>query len=287
MDFFPSRSLIFEALDRHALDIEAMLKADVIYYYGAIDLRFKMLFIDEIESLASKNKSKKLAFFITTNGGSAEMVEIMVEIMRNFYHEVYFFVPDYAFSAGTILCMSGDKIYMNYYSSLGPIDPQVIVNGKFVSAQGYIDQLNTIVQKSKDGTVTPVEMQMALNINLADINFYEQSINLTINLLKKWLVLYKFKDWTIHSHNNIQVTEEEKVSRATEIATKLGNNSIWNSHGRHIGIDTLRNDLKLKIESIDANHDLSELTRGYHHLVNEFVMQLQTNIFIHSRESRR
>lgn len=67
------------------------------------------------------------------------MVEKMVEIIRNKYQKVYFVVPDYAMSAGTIFCMSGEKIYMDYSSSLGPIDPQVYNGKEFVPALAYLD----------------------------------------------------------------------------------------------------------------------------------------------------
>ncbi len=48
----------------------------------------------------------------------------MVSVMRKHYKEVSFIVPSHAYSAGTVLVLSGDKIYMDYYSVLGPIDPQ-------------------------------------------------------------------------------------------------------------------------------------------------------------------
>ncbi|KAA6204673.1 MAG: hypothetical protein DU429_06790 [Candidatus Tokpelaia sp.] len=70
-------------------------------------------------------KSPVSPFFLTTGGGQAEAAEKFVDILRHNYGEVYFVVPVAAMSAGTILCMAGDKIYMDYSSSLGPIDPQI------------------------------------------------------------------------------------------------------------------------------------------------------------------
>ena len=48
----------------------------------------------------------------------------MVETLRHHYDIVDFVVPTHAYSAGTIFVMSGDSIYMDYYSRLGPIDPK-------------------------------------------------------------------------------------------------------------------------------------------------------------------
>ena len=47
-----------------------------------------------------------------------EVTERMVNIIRHFYEEVVFIVPDVALSAGTIFVMSGDEIMMDYYSCL-------------------------------------------------------------------------------------------------------------------------------------------------------------------------
>lgn len=278
---------IFNILDQYALRIEKIVNADIFWYYGAIDDRYKSLFIEEIERLAANKKHDKLYFCITTYGGIVEMTEVMVNVMRNFYNEVYFVVPDYAYSAGTILCMSGDKIYMNYYSSLGPIDPQVPVNGKYVSAQGYIDQFEIIKEKSRNGTITAIEAQMALNLNLADLNFYIQARNLTISLLKKWLVQYKFKDWNCHHSDESPVTNEDKQKRAEEIALILGDNSMWHTHGRHIGMETLKSVIKLKIEDLGQTPELQGAIRDYHSLAIDVATQNQYALFMHSKNSRR
>lgn len=278
---------IFSILDQYALNIEEIVNADIFWYYGTIDNSYKPFFIEEIERLAANQEHDKLYFCITTYGGSVEMTEVMVDVMRNFYKEVYFVVPDYAYSAGTILCMSGDKIFMNYYSSLGPIDPQVPVNGKYVSAQGYIDQFEIIKEKSKSGTITAIEAQMALNLNLADLNFYIQARNLTVSLLKKWLVQYKFKDWVLHSKTKEIVTQDEKKKRAEEIARKLGDNSTWHSHGRHIGMKTLQNELSLQIENLEQTPDLQKAIRDYHSLAVDVATQNQYRLFMHSKKSRR
>lgn len=72
----------------------------------------------------------------------------MVNVIRHHYEELYFIVPDSAMSAGTIFCMAGDKIYMDYSSSLGPIDSQVFNGNNLVPALGYLDKVEELVTKS-------------------------------------------------------------------------------------------------------------------------------------------
>ena len=183
----------------------------------------------------------------------------MVDIFRHFYDEVNFIVPDYAYSAGTIWCMSGDNIYMNYYSTLGPIDPQVPnKEGHLVAALGYLDKINELLDKAKRNELTQAEFLILKDFDLAELRSYEQAKELAIDMLKKWLTTYKFKDWTIHSDGSA-VTQEEKEQRALEIASKLSDNNVWKSHGRPIGIQVLKNDLHLEIVDFEKDSELNEI----------------------------
>jgi membrane-bound ClpP family serine protease len=207
----------------------------------------------------------------------------MVSVIRFHYEEVYFVVPDYAMSAGTILCMSGDKIFMDYSSSLGPIDPQVYNGKNWVPALGYLDKVEELIQKSRVGELTEAEFMILQKIDLAELRSYEMARNLTINLLKEWLVKYKFKDWNTHNSTGIAVSLAEKEERAEDIANKLSNNSIWHSHGRSIGIETLKGFLKLKIEDYSNNDELRELIRNYNDLICEYILRAGGKAFVHSR----
>ena len=275
--------VVYSKLKDLSLQLENVLDADNFLYIGEINPAYKAVFVSEMENLAKEKKHNKLAFHINTPGGSAEAVEMMVEVMRHHYKEVYFIVQDSAYSAGTILCMSGDKIYMNYSSTLGPIDPQVYSNGKLIPAQGYLDQFDRILEKSKDGTITPLEIQIIRDLDIGDLHFYSQARNLTVTLLKKWLVMYKFKDWTEHSTTHEKVTQKEKEQRAEDIAKMLGNNAYWHSHGRHIGIKTLQEKLKLKIEDYSSNTELSNLIKDYNMLAVDYARKQGYQIFVHNR----
>ena len=83
-------------------------------------------------------------------------------------------MPDCAYSAGTIFCMSGDEIMMDYFSVLGPIDPQVQnKEGRFVPALGYLDKVSSLLEKAKNGTLTNVEFLILKDFDLAELRAYE------------------------------------------------------------------------------------------------------------------
>lgn len=185
---------------------------------------------------------RRLLLVLDTPGGVVEAVEKMVEIIRHHFDEVFFAVPRAAMSAGTIFCMSGDRIYMDYTSSLGPIDPQVsLQNGQFVPALGYIDKVEELIEKSREGSLTNAELIMLQKLDLATLRRYEQARDLSVSLLKQWLVQYKFKDWVTHGTTTpgSPVTADQKQARAEQIAKDLSDNRRWHSHGRTIGINTL------------------------------------------------
>ncbi|HEI8419563.1 serine dehydrogenasease [Morganella morganii subsp. morganii] len=258
--------------------------SDIVSYYGGITFWSKHVFQPTISALgkAARNRDiKKLVIMLHTTGGSVESVEKLVEITRNFYDEVYFIIPDFAMSAGTIWCMSGDKIYMDYASSLGPIDPQVLNSeNKWVPALGYLDKVEEIINKSQQGNVTQAELMMLNRLDLAELRRYEEARELSKELLKKWLVDYKFKDWTHKEASGAAVTHQDKVDRAEKIAVELSNNRRWHSHSRLIGISTIKNVLELKVEDYSDNESLSSDINLIHNLLIEFGMKSNREIVV-------
>lgn len=266
------------------IKLETKLNADVFTYYGEIVNGVERHVKDIIENLSQDaNKHESVYVILTTPGGSLPPVQRMVDILRHFYSEVNFIVPDYAYSAGTIWCMSGDGIYMNYYSTLGPIDPQVQnKDGNLVAALGYLDKINELLEKAKTKELTDAEFLILKDFDLAELRSYEQAKELAIDMLKIWLTKYKFKDWTKHS-NGTPVTLQEKENRAIEIAKKLSDNNIWKSHGRPIGIQTLRDELHLKIYDFSTDSELNNLIGEYYDGMTEYIERHNYKIFFQTR----
>lgn len=196
-------SSIAELINKRAAVLEDALASDVIFYHGSIYPQYFRHFRNFVEEVRreSKRADGAVSIVLRTGGGSAETTERMVGVLRQHYQQVFFVVPDVAMSAGTIFCMAGDKIYMDYASSLGPIDPQVPTpdTGDYVPALGYLDKVAEITNK---GALTPADVILLKSIDLAKLALFEQGRDLSVDLLKKWLVDYKFKDWTKHRTTN-------------------------------------------------------------------------------------
>lgn len=272
------------------LKLEDKFDSDVVYFYGEIHQAVDRYFRDFIEKLRSEgNNRRRLTIVLNTPGGSTETTEKLVLIIRYHYKEVFFVVPDYAMSAGTVWCMSGDKIFMDYSSSLGPIDPQVLTETKYVPALGYLDKVQELIVKSKNEELSQAEFIMLRELDLAELRSYEQARDLTISLLEDWLVKYKFKNWKFHKSDpekkGQKVTKTEKKDRAKEIAEKLNDTKTWHSHGRAIGIDCLRKILRLEIEDYTNDKETKELIRGYSDMLTGYIIRMGYKIFLHSRNT--
>ena len=146
-----------------------------------------------------------------------------------------------------------------------------------------MDKVEELISKSANDELTEAEFLILQKIDLAELRSYEMARNLTVALLKEWLVNFKFKNWDTHSSTGQPVTKGEKEDRAEDIANKLSNNSIWHSHGRSIGIETLTSFLKLKIEDYSDNEELRELIRDYNDLICEYILRSGGKAFVHSR----
>ncbi len=263
------------------LEQEAGIKTDVLTIVAPIFSGLEHFVKDAIDSIQAKNEN--LTVILDTGGGVVEVVERMVTIIRKHYKHITFIVQDRAMSAGTIFVMSGDRILMSYFSVLGPIDPQLEKDGKMIPVLAYLDQFEKLKGASAQGTLTTAEMVLLQKLDLAELQWFEQAKELSIDLLKKWLSTYKFKNWTNHKTSGKPVSMQEKEERAVEVATMLCNNRLWHSHGRGLSKEVLTNELKLLIDDIDTIISLGDNLANYFANLRDYMTREERHIFIQSR----
>lgn len=274
-----SNSIIEQQLDERISSLEKVADADVMSYVGPIQGEAVGIIKDAIE--AKHKKRKKLFILLETPGGYIHAAERIARIIRHHYEGIEFIVPNYAMSAGTVLVMAGDAIYMDYSSILGPIDPQVPQGNRLVPALGYLEQYNRLIDKSREETLTTAELAYLLNnFDAAELYQYEQEREMSIALLEEWLVKYKFKDWTITESRGKKVTERMRKMRAREIAKKLNKTDFWHSHSRGIPIDRVRQDLNLQVNDFGEDEKLGKPIYEYYHLLQDYMMRRGHEILV-------
>lgn len=144
-DTIKANEFIEHLIQKFGHDLAEYLKGDVLFINSPIFMGLDKSVRQNIESIIRNKKDRKrgkepkLIVILETTGGYIEVVERICYVFRKHYREVDYIIPDHAYSAGTVLALSGDKIYMDYYSVFGPIDPQVQNSDeKFIPGMGYL-----------------------------------------------------------------------------------------------------------------------------------------------------
>jgi hypothetical protein len=278
-----SNRLIESELTKRAEALEDAHDAHVISYLGPMYPPADDEVKDTVEEMTSGRRRRHDALLVVleTDGGLITVAERMARIFRHHYRRVEFLVPTFAMSAGTVLVMAGDDIYMDYASTLGPIDPQIRRQGRFVPALGYLEQYRRLVKKSAEGTLTGAEMAILIeNFDQAELYQFEHERKLSIALLEQWLVKYKFKNWKVTATSKTPVTRKMRVQRATEIGEKLNDTEVWHSHSRGISMEVLRRNLKLLIHDFGSDPALVGPVHDYFRLLSDYRMRRGHEFFV-------
>lgn len=275
---------IEQQLDERIKSIEVKFNASVITFTGSLFFGVDDILRNVIEQKHAEAPDKeKMVVILTTGGGIIEVVQRIVDTLRRHYESVDFVIPNYAYSAGTVLAMSGNAIHMDYYSRFGPIDPQVESRReRFVPALGYLERYNELIEKAQNGNISTAEVQLLIQgFDQAELHQYEQARELSVTLLKEWLVKYKFKNWKVTETRGLPVTDKMKEDRAESIARELNNTKKWHTHGHGISMDVLINDLNLQIDDFGKDSELSGIIRAYYNLFSDYQAKRAPNGAVH------
>jgi predicted RNA-binding Zn-ribbon protein involved in translation (DUF1610 family) len=227
---------------------------------------------DQIDNLSGD----EVDIILETPGGSAEVAEDIVKLLRNRFSKIGVIVPGTAKSAGTIMATAGDEILMGPTSSLGPIDAQVSYQGKMFSAAAFLDGLEKIKREVEEtGQLNRAYIPILQGISPGEIQNCENAQKFSGTLVTNWLANFKFKPWTTHSSSGEPVTEEEKWSRAKEIADRLCDHGHWLTHNRSIKIEDF-DQMRLMVVNYARDPDLFDAIKRYYTLLR---MTFDTNIY--------
>lgn len=190
---------------------------------------------------------RKVDVFIHSPGGSAEATEFLVSLLREKFDSVRFIIPNMAKSAATMMALSGDEILMDDKSELGPIDPQIQINGNFVPAQTVIDGFEEAKEiiKSSGPEILPAYLPLLNKYDLHILQICKNARELSERLVSNWLQTYMFNG------------EKDAQKKAVNIAKKLSDHKEYLSHGRPIKIKDAQ-ELGLKIKDLRTEEKLKD-----------------------------
>lgn len=252
---------------------------DAIGIFGELRPPVDLGLRELIENNAEKHGAHENAVIVLdTDGGFAETVERMVKVIRhNYKGEVVFIIPDKAMSAGTLFALSGDKLFMDYYSCLGPTDAQEEdEKGNLISVSGYLRQYEDLNEKSKSAEgITDVEAHLLSKLDLGKLEGYYDSEKFAEALLTEWLLQYQFK--------NRDISDNQKEEQAKDIAGRLSNNRHWRSHGRMIGMEKLA-ELQLSVYDFGDKENIKKAITSYFQLTEHYMSAEDEKWMLHHRD---
>ena len=235
-----------------------------------------------IQDILRETDKTQIDFYLETPGGSGEAAEEIARFLRKKFCEVNFVIAGEAKSAGTILALSGDNIYMCETGSLGPIDAQIKIGRSVVSAHDYkawVDEKRS--EATNIGHLNPFDAIMVAQISPGEIYGVVNSLEFAKDLVKEWLEKYKFKNWTETQTTRTPVTPEIRKKRAEEVAEKLCDHMNWRTHGRSLKIEDLKEDLL--IENIDSSPELANIVYRIKTVIR-LIFDSSTNYKLYSWE---
>lgn len=198
--------------------------------------------------------SRGLVLVLHTPGGATNAAETVVSYLREKFGSIECVVPTFAMSAGTMIALATDKIIMGRQSQLGPIDPQMPMDGRTVSARAVVDQFakakSEILADVKTAHVwAPILQRIGPSLLLEAENALEYSERMVARWLERWMFS--------------QSQDPGALGRCT--AQHFNDAGTHKSHGRRIDRAEAR-EHGVVVEDLEDDQDLQEAILTAYHL---------------------
>ncbi len=241
-------------------DIEALRKRPLLVYStkfldsapnipNFIDLDDIDGFTDLVGSIRD---GKEIDVLLHSPGGRPDATERIVNILRNRFDNVHFLIPHSAYSAATMLALSGNSITLHPSATLGPIDPQINGTPARSIKRGF-ERVKEIM-KSEGPEALPAYIPLIEKYSLDLLELCDDSEKLSKELVTNWLTQYMFGG-------------KDKRREISEAVTYFSNYDEHLLHARPLLYSKLKQ-FQLIISIADG--ELADLLWESHILINTF-----------------
>jgi hypothetical protein len=274
---------IEKELNSYVSIIENELQSEFIYLDSDINDSSieETLFERHLRWAENNKKHDNLVIMICSYGGDPETVFRMVNRIRANFNEVRFIINHQALSAASLLCLSGDEIYMGMWDKMGDLRLQISYGKYHYPFSSYLE--NEYVQIEKDirlsekdkGFISMLKHRLSLKSNK---KFQEDIKNAALSYLKK----YMFKEY-----DSLSDYDKNIINQIPEKLTdwKYLTNSNCITHDSGLYYKRLKHDIGLKII---YKHELNnKLLRGaivdFSYLITDYKNINNNNSCCYSR----
>jgi ClpP class serine protease len=208
-------------------------------------------FTDLINSIPADKTS--IDVLLLSPGGRPDAAERIVSMLRRRFKEVHFLIPHSAYSAATMIALSGDTITLHPSATLGPIDPQIGGVPARSIKRGFQNVKDHI--KKEGPNALPPYIPLIEKYTLPLLEICDDSEKLSKELVKTWL-----RDYMFAGQKNMGKKIAQIVKYFSDYDTHL-------THARPISIEKLQ---KYKLSLSYSDGELSELLWEAHILIIGF-----------------
>ncbi len=199
---------------------------------------------------------KGLTLILHTPGGITNAAETIGAYLWSKFDYIEVIVPTFAMSAGTMIALGTNRIVMGRQSQLGPIDPQLPVSGRFISARAAVDQFdrakNEILSDVKTAHVwAPILQTLGPSL----LQEAQNALAYGEEMVSKWLAQRMFAG------------QDNAVEKAAAVAKHFNDASTHKSHGRRIDRAEAAK-YGLEVEQLENDQDLQEYVLTAYHLMS-------------------
>ncbi len=195
-------------------------------------------------------EGEKLDVLLVSNGGSAEATERIVNLLRSRFSDIRFIIPGNAYSAATLIALSGNKIVMSSSSTLGPIDPQIDGIPARTIIRGFENVQKELMDLGPQALTAYMPLLEKYSLHLLEI--CRSAEKLSKELAQSWLNLFHGLD-------------SAKSKEATEFFADF---DMHHSHRRTINREAAR-ERGLNVIDLEDNRLMSDLVSS---LYNQYLI---------------
>jgi hypothetical protein len=225
---------------------------------------------------------KGLTLVLHTPGGATMAVQTLVDYMRSKFSDVEVIVPALAMSAGTMMALASDRVVMGNQSQLGPIDPQLSINGFQHSARAIVAQFEEAYRQILGDPTTGargnpdaahVWAPILGSLGPSLLQYAQDQLDFSESMVAAWL------------RAHMVASAGDPGAEAARIARFFNDASNHKSHDKRIGIEEARA-VGVTVEKLEDDQALQETVLTLYHVLTILVEQTNVAKIITSGNNR-
>lgn len=199
-----------------------------------------------IDTVKTETNSQSIDVLFVSNGGSPEVAERIVRLLRENFSAVRFILPANAYSAATMMAFASDLILMTDTATLGPIDPQIDGIPARTILRGVEDLDERLKVEGPEALAAYIHLLQGYSLHLLEI--CKSAEKLSKELAQSWLSKYMLKC-------------DLDDPQVENIVSYFADYDRHKSHARSIGYHEAV-ELGIHIEKLERGSELSNLVRS-------------------------